>query len=81
MSLNNLTDLAFTSALEQARLIKDRQVTPLELTELYLSRIEQYNSRLGCFYYVAKESAIADAQQKTAQLAQTLDTNNKKLLN
>ncbi len=74
MSLNNLTDLAFTSALEQARLIKDRQVTPLELTELYLSRIEQYNSRLGCFYYVAKESAIADAQQKTAQLAQTIDT-------
>lgn len=75
MSLNNLTDLAFTSALEQARLIKDRQVTPLELTELYLSRIEQYNSRLNCFYYVARESAIADAQQKTAQLAQTLDTN------
>ncbi|MGF1587772.1 MAG: amidase [Pleurocapsa sp.] len=75
MSLNNLTDLAFTSALEQARLIKDRQVTPLELTELYLSRIEEYNPRLGCFYYVAKESAIADAEQKTAQLAQTLDTN------
>ncbi|HEY9772073.1 MAG TPA: amidase [Coleofasciculaceae cyanobacterium] len=75
MSLNNLTALAFTSALEQARLIKDRQVTPLELTELYLSRIEQYNSRLNCFYYVARQSAIADAHQKTAQLAQTLDTN------
>ena len=73
MPLNNSTDLAFTSALEQARLIKQRQVTPLELTELYLSRIEKYDSQLNSFYYVAKESAIADARQKTARLAQTSD--------
>ncbi|MEY2834309.1 MAG: hypothetical protein RLZZ574_3569, partial [Cyanobacteriota bacterium] len=33
MSLNNASDLAFTSALTQAKLIKERQVTPLELTE------------------------------------------------
>ncbi len=75
MPLNNLTNLAFTSTLEQARLIKERQITPLELTELYLARIDKYNPALGCFYYVAKESAIADAQQKTEQIAQTLDTN------
>ncbi len=74
MTSKNLTDLAFATALEQARLIKERQVTPLEITELYLSRIEQYNPRLGCFYHVAKESAIADAQQKTEQISQTLDT-------
>lgn len=71
MSLKNPTNLVFTSALEQARLIKERQVTPLELTELYLSRIEKYDFQLGSFYYVAKESAIADAQQKTAWLTQT----------
>ncbi len=74
MSDKNLTDLAFTSALEQAQLIKERQVTPLELTELYLSRIKKYDSQLGSFYYVARESAIADAQEKTAQLSQTVDT-------
>lgn len=70
----NSTDLAFTSALEQAKLIKERQVTPLELTEIYLSRIEQYDTQLGSFFYVAQESAIADAKQKTTQLEQTLDT-------
>ncbi|MDJ0595098.1 MAG: amidase [Pleurocapsa sp. MO_226.B13] len=74
MPLKNLTDLAFAPALEQAQLIKERQITPLELTELYLSRIEQYDSQLGSFYYVARQSAIADAQQKTEQLAQTVDT-------
>lgn len=75
MSSNNSTDLAFTPALEQARLIKERQVTPLELTEIYLARIEKYDSQLGSFYYVAKEKAIADARQKTAQLEQTADLN------
>ncbi|WP_019508838.1 amidase [Pleurocapsa sp. PCC 7319] len=74
MSSKNHLDLAFTPALEQAKLIRDRQITPLELTQLYLSRIEKYDSQLGCFYHVAHESAIADAQQKTEQLAQTSDT-------
>ena len=73
--MNNATDLAFASALEQAQLIKQRQVTPLELTELYLARIAKYNPALGCFYHVAQESAIADAQQKTEQIAQTLEPN------
>ena len=74
MAFKNSTDLAFSSALEQARLIKERQITPLELTELYLSRIEKYDPQLGCFCYVAKEQAIADAQQKTHQLSQTSNT-------
>jgi amidase len=68
------TDLAFTPAIELAKLIRDRIVTPLELTKLYLARIEEFDPRLGCFYYVAKAEAIANAQQKTQQLAQTLDT-------
>jgi amidase len=75
MPLKNSLDLAFASALEQAQLIKERQITPLELTKLYLERIEQYNPSLNCFYYIAKESAIADAREKTQQLSQTLDTN------
>jgi amidase len=74
MSLNNSSDLAFTSALEQAKLIKERQLTPLELTELYLDRIAKYDSQVGSFNYVAREMAIADAQSKTDQLGATIDT-------
>jgi amidase len=65
----NLTDIAFTSALEQAQLIRTRQISPLELTQLYLNRIEQYNSQLGSFFYVAAEAAITEATHKTEQLA------------
>ncbi len=74
MFSNQISDLAFTSAIEQAKLIRDRQLSPLELTELYLSRIEQYDPQLGSFFYLAAESAIADAQQKTEQLARTINT-------
>lgn len=69
----NLTDLAFTSALEQAQLIRDRQISPLELTELYLERIQRLNPKLGSFFYVAAEMAKEEAKSKTEQLAQTPD--------
>ncbi|PSN14677.1 amidase, partial [filamentous cyanobacterium CCP5] len=45
----NAVDLAFTPALEQARLIREKQVSPLELTQLYLDRIERLNPQLGAY--------------------------------
>ena len=73
MPLDRTAEIVFQSALEQARLIKNRYISPLELTELYLERIEQHNPQLGCFYHVAAETALADARQKTTMLAQTQD--------
>jgi amidase len=65
----NLTDLAFTPALEQARLIRQREISPLELVELYLQRIEKLNGQLGSYVTVAAEYAIADATAKTEAIA------------
>ena len=62
------------SALEQARLIRKREVSPLELTEQYLKRIENLNPQLGCFFHVAAESAMAEAKARTEQLAQCFAT-------
>jgi amidase len=70
----DLTDLAFTCALEQAKLVRNREVSPLELCKIYLTRIEQFNAQLGCFYHVAAETALTDAEAKTEQLARTKDT-------
>lgn len=61
----NNNDLAFTPALELAKLIRGRDVSPLELVELYLNRIEQFNPQLGSYFTVTAEQAIADAQAKT----------------
>jgi amidase len=64
-------DLAFTPALEQARLIRHKEVSPLELVQLYLERIQQLDSQLGSYFTVMAEQAIADAKAKTEMLAQT----------
>lgn len=66
----NAVDLAFTPALQQAKLIRQRQVSPLELVELYLERIERLNPQLGSYFTVMAESAIADAKAKTEMLSQ-----------
>ena len=67
----NLTDLAFAPAIQQAQLIRQREVSPLELAELYLNRIQQFDAQLGSYVTVASERVIADAKAKTEQLAQT----------
>ncbi|MBH8551701.1 amidase [Nostocaceae cyanobacterium CENA357] len=67
----NEIDLAFTPALELARLIGCREVSPLELVEIYLKRIQQLNPQLGSYFTVTAELAIADATAKTQMLTTT----------
>lgn len=62
-------DLAFTSALEQARMVQNKTVSPLELVELYLERIQQFNPDLGSYFTVTADLALADAAAKTEILA------------
>lgn len=61
----NEIDLAFTPALELAQLIRRREVSPLELVEIYLERIQQLNPQLGSYFTVTVDLAIADAKAKT----------------
>ncbi len=61
----NEIDLAFTPALELGRLIQRREISPLELVEIYLNRIWQLNPKLGSYFTVTSELAISDAKAKT----------------
>jgi amidase len=71
----NRIDLAFASALDQAQLIRKKEISPLDLVTLYLDRIQQLDSQLGSFVTVMADQALADAKAKTEQLAgnQTTD--------
>lgn len=64
----NKTDLAFTPALELAQLIRRRELSPLELVEIYLERIEKLNPKLGSYFTVTAELAVRDAKAKTEML-------------
>lgn len=67
----NLVDLAYKPALEQARLIRTKEISPLELTQLYLERIQTLDPHLGSYFTVTQERALADAKAKTEQLSTT----------
>ncbi|BAY86729.1 amidase [Calothrix parasitica NIES-267] len=69
----NPVDLAFASALKQSELIRRKEISPLELVELYLERIQQFNSQLGSYFTVTAEQAIDEAKTKTEMLAQKED--------
>jgi amidase len=62
-------DLLLTSALQQAELIRRKQISPIELLDLYLARIDRLNPQIEAFFHVAREKAIQTAQTQTALLA------------
>jgi amidase len=74
-TLMNKIDLAFTPALEQARLVRSKEVSPLDLVELYLERIDRLNPQLGSYFTVAADLARADAVAKTEILTKEESAN------
>jgi aspartyl-tRNA(Asn)/glutamyl-tRNA(Gln) amidotransferase subunit A len=62
----NPTDLTLAEAAEE---IRTRRLSPLELTEAYLRRIERANPALNAYVTVTTERALADARRATEEIA------------
>lgn len=58
-----MTDLAYTSAAELARLIRTKEVSPVEIVEQSLLRIEALNPLVNAFCTVVAEQARAAAKE------------------
>ena len=58
-------DLAYTGALEQAALVRAGDLSPLDLVDLYLDRIEALNPKLDAYLTVAADHAREQARAKT----------------
>ena len=65
-----MTDLAFTPAAELARLIARRELSPVELVDMVLARIEGAQPTLNAFITVIAEPARAAARAAEASLMQ-----------
>ena len=57
----DLEDAAFYTVTQLAQLIRTRQVTSLELTEMYLARLKRYDETLLCVAAYTEDLAIAQA--------------------
>jgi Asp-tRNA(Asn)/Glu-tRNA(Gln) amidotransferase A subunit family amidase len=65
----NLEEAAFWPITELAQLIRTRQVTSVELTEMYLARLHRYNDKLNCVVTFLDDLAMAQAKQADSEIA------------
>ena len=64
----NDADLAFASIEEVGELFRKRKLSPVELTQLILGRIEQLNPKLNAYLTVTAEFALAQAKKAEREL-------------
>ncbi|MGH7303186.1 MAG: amidase, partial [Candidatus Rokuibacteriota bacterium] len=56
-------DLAFQSARQLAALVRERTVSPVEITQLYLERIQRLDQRLRAYITVLPDAALETARR------------------
>ncbi len=58
-----MSDVAYLSAVRQAQLIRDKELSPVELVDEYLERIERFDDRYNSFITVVADAARAHAKE------------------
>jgi len=61
-------DIAFAGAARQAEMVRAGEISPTELVELHLGRIERLEPQLNAFRIVLGERALAEAKQAEARI-------------
>src|SRR5256884_687822 len=64
----NNTDLACATIEEIGKLFRKRKLSPVELSKLMLSRIEQINPKINAYLNVTAELALAQAKKAESEL-------------
>ena len=62
-------ELAFLPAYQLAALIRARQVSSVELTQLYLQRLQRYDAQLHCVVNLTESLAMRQAEQADQEIA------------
>jgi Asp-tRNA(Asn)/Glu-tRNA(Gln) amidotransferase A subunit family amidase len=65
----NVEDVAFWQLTQLAELIRTRQMTSVELTEMYLGRIKRLNPKLLCVVTVTEDLAMRQAREADKEIA------------
>ncbi len=66
---SNLEELAFWPVTELAQLIKSHQVSSIELTNMYLHRLKNYDPKLHCVITLTEDLAQRQAKQADDEIA------------
>jgi Asp-tRNA(Asn)/Glu-tRNA(Gln) amidotransferase A subunit family amidase len=64
-----VSEMLYKSLVEMAELVRSRRISPVELVEAHLARIERLNPKLNAFVYVDAERAMDAARSAQTGLA------------
>src|ERR1700687_2334567 len=65
----NDADIAFAPLTKLSRWIETRKLTSTRLTQIYLERLERFNSKLRCVITLTREHALAQAKKADEEIA------------
>ena len=65
-----MSELAFLSATELAAKVAAKEISAVELLQMYLQRVDTYNPNLNALCVDIRDQAMADAEAADAALAQ-----------
>lgn len=65
----NLEEAAFSSVTDLAELVRTRQVSSVDLTRMYLDRLQRYGHKLECVITQTEELAMRQAKRADAEIA------------
>lgn len=58
-----MSEVWLKSASELGQMLRDKKITSVELTQLFLNRIKKFDSEIHAFLYVDEEGALATAKE------------------
>lgn len=64
-----IEDVAFLPATQLSELVRTRQVSSVDLTRMYLSRLKRHNTALNCVASLTEERAMREAAAADAEIA------------
>ena len=70
LKFNTVEDLAFATVPQLANLIRNRRVSSLDLTKMYLARLKRYGPKLNCTVTLTEELALAQAAAADREIKQ-----------
>jgi Asp-tRNA(Asn)/Glu-tRNA(Gln) amidotransferase A subunit family amidase len=70
VKFNAVEDLAFATVSQLADLIRNRRVSSIDLTKMYLARLKRYGPKLNCTVTLTEELALSQAAEADLEIKQ-----------
>jgi len=70
LNFNSVEDLAFATVPQLADLIRNRKISSIDLTRMYLARLKRYGPKLNCAVTLTEELALAQAAEADREIKQ-----------